>query len=276
MTGMKGRGRGRRPVRRTLAAVVAVPALLLPLAACGGGDGGDGGGKGASSEDGKQGQDKGSGKNGDGGDDGKGGSGASAKPLSEKELRSALVTGKEVAGYQVHPTKDALEGDDKNTPRTSAQCRPLVDIFSADSRQKRSDWAAEGLLKGKKGQFNTQSTVHQVLLAAYEGDDATTFVKDVKSAAGSCKQIVGPEDGKGGKSEKVTVESRPSPGRGDDSVQFALKNSEGRKAGVVVTVVRSGANTMSFMSSSLSGKQVEEPKPVVDKQVAKLEAAARG
>lgn len=42
---------------------------------------------------------------------------------------------------------------------------------------------------------------------------------------------------------------------------------------MLVTVVRSGAHTMSFMSTSLSGERVAEPKPVVDKQLAKLEAA---
>ena len=74
----------------------------------------------------------------------------------------------------------------------------------------------------------------------------------------------------------MTVAARPSPGPGDDSVQFALENSQMKSVGSLVTIVRSGANTMTFMATSLSGKRVPAPKALVDKQLAKLVVAGRG
>ncbi|WP_326689876.1 hypothetical protein OIE63_23800 [Streptomyces sp. NBC_01795] len=296
--------------RRALAAAVLVPALLVPLAACGdkdnggggssseGSDGGKGGKKGGSEQDtgGGAGDDGGgSGEDGKGGDSGKDGEGdkgdkggdsgkdgegdkgdkggdSGLKPLTKPQLSEALLKTADVPGYRVQASDDALGEDDKGTPKTGPECRPLIDVFSLDSKQKRSAWVAETLLKGGKGEMNTQSSMHQVLLAAYGSGGAETFVNELKGAVETCHEITDPEE----EGEKVTVAARPSPGLGDDSVQFVMGNSDMRSIKVLITVVRSGANTTTFMTTSLSGKQEAQPKALLDKQLAKLAAAGQG
>ncbi|MGP3976636.1 hypothetical protein ACTWQF_22020 [Streptomyces sp. 8N114] len=273
-----------RALRRTFAAAAVLPALLLPLAACdsGGDDGGgakssgkkSGGsedsGKGGEADGGKGGEDNGTG-GGKGDETGKPDKGP-AKPLSEEQLRSALLNAKDAPGYRAQESKTALDDD---PPQTGEECRPLIDLFSKDSEQKRTAWVAASLVKGGKGQFSTQSTIHQILLSAYKPGDAETFLGNLKTATDKCPEIVDTPDGSG-KQEKVMVEPQPSPGLGDDSVRFAMTNTENKPYGVQVTVVRSGANTMTFMSTSLTGKGGESPKQLVDKQLAKLESAGEG
>ncbi|MGI5352860.1 hypothetical protein ACQEU8_32470 [Streptomyces sp. CA-250714] len=273
------------PLRHTLAAAAALPALLLPLTACdSGGDSDKGskssdkssssgkndGGKGGGADDGKSGEDNGSGGGNDKGGESDKPDKGSAKPLSPQQLRSALLTAKEAPGYRVQHSKSAL---DDNPPQAGEECRPLIDLFSKDSEQKRLAWVAASLIKGGKGQFSTQSTVHQVLLSAYQPGDAKTFVGNLKTATHKCPEIVDTSDSDGDK-DKVIVEPEASPGLGDDSVRFTMGSAEKKPSGISVTVVRSGANTMTFMSTSLTGKRAEAPKQLVDKQLAKLEAAA--
>jgi hypothetical protein len=252
------------PLRRTFAAAAVVPALLLPLAACG-------------SEDGSGG-DSGSGSGGgSGGDEGGKPDKEPAKPLTEQQLSSALLTTKEAPGYQVRKSNTPLDKD-ADAPQASEDCRPVIDVFVRDSEQKRTAWAAASLVKGGKGKFSTQSTIHQVLLSAYKPGDAETFLGSLKTATNKCSEIADKPDS-GGKQDKVTVEPQPSPGLGDDSVRFAMVSAEeggsGSQGGVQVTVVRSGANTMTFMSTSLTGKGPEQPKKILDKQLAKLEGAGK-
>ncbi|MBO8188496.1 hypothetical protein [Streptomyces spirodelae] len=288
MTPTTRRARPRAALRRTFAAVAVLPALLLPLTACGGGDddgGGKSGGNSGGSSGESQGGDSGKGGEGDGGK-GDGGTGTgggkgdetdkpdkgSAKPLTERQLRTALLNSEDAPGYRVNESRKALDDD---PPEAGPECRPLIDLFSKGSEQKRTASVAAGLLKGGKDQFTTGSTIHQVLLSAYRPGDAETFLGNLKTGAEKCPKIEDKPDGTG-KREKVVVEPQPSPGMGDDSVRFGMTNAKNKPYGVQVTVVRSGANTMTFMSTSLTGKGPEQPKRLIDKQLAKLEAAGKG
>ncbi|MFI8852683.1 hypothetical protein ACIGW3_21190 [Streptomyces sp. NPDC053499] len=276
MTPTTRRTRPHAALRRTCAAVAVLPALLLPLTACGGGD--DGGGKSGGDSGGSSGESHGGDSGTSGGGDGGKGDGTdkpdkgSAKPLTEGQLRAALLNSEDAPGYRANESRNALDDD---PPPAGPECRALIDLFSKDSEQKRTASAAAGLLKGGKDQFTTESTIHQVLLSAYRPGDAETFLGNLKTATEKCQEIEDEPDGTG-KREKVSVEPQPSPGMGDDSVRFGMTNAKNKPYGVQVTVVRSGANTMTFMSTSLTGKGPEQPKRLIDKQLAKLEAAGKG
>lgn len=235
-------------LRRTVAAAVVVPALVFSVAACGGDSGG--GGK------------KGGGAGGGGGEE-------APKPLTKSQLSAALLKTGDVAGYKVRKTADPLKND--NLPQAQSQCKPVLDSFTPDAKQKRKAYVGGSIAKGE---MSTGQSINQVLLASYESDDAEAVLSDLKSGLKTCKEISG--KGKDGKAEKVTIQEAPAPEVGDDSVRFLLSNTTSKSASLSMTVIRSGANTTSFMSLSLGGKEATVPDAVAKKQVAKVEAAAKG
>ncbi|MFG3260317.1 hypothetical protein [Streptomyces sp. NPDC048172] len=249
-------------LRRTVAAVVAVPVLALSSAACSG-DGGNG------EEKDKGGEQQGSG-GGDGGDGG-GGESESARALDKKALRAALLRTGEVKGYRVQPSKkDALPP--RNTLEADKrECAPVSDAVDSKPEQERTAYTSGTVMKGD---FSTGQSVQQVLLAAYALGDAEKWLGDLKGALGKCREFTGKSGT--GEQARVRVEPGGSAEAGDDSVQFTMKDAKEKDAPTVFTVVRSGANTATFMSVSLSGKAVPVAKPVVDRQLEKLESAAKG
>lgn len=242
-------------VRRTAAAAVVVPALVFSMTACGGDGGGEKKGGGSGQEGGS------------------GGGESAAKSLSKAELKKALLKTGDVSGYKVRGTgEDPLKNE--NLPRTQSKCQPVLDSFNPDSKQKRKAYVGASVMKGE---MSTGQTFDQVLLASYEGQDAESVLSDLKSSLKTCKEISG--DGSGDK--KVAIEEAQAPDLGDDSVRFLMKGGASKEGAMSLTVVRSGANTSSFMSLSLSGKQAQGKEPgvppaVAKKQVAKVEAAAKG
>ncbi|GAA2060141.1 hypothetical protein GCM10009801_01410 [Streptomyces albiaxialis] len=246
-------------LRRTVAAAVAVPVLALSVAACSDDGGGDG-------KKGRGGEQQAS-----GGDESE-----QVPPLDEKALRGALLRTGEVKGYRVQPSKkDALPP--RNTLEADeAECAPVTDAVDSKPEQARTAYASGTVMKGD---FSTGQSVQQVLLSAYAPGDAEKWLGELRGAleGDGCREFTG----KSGTGEQARVRVEPDGGggsadAGDDSVQFTMKDAKGKDAPTVFTVVRSGANTATFMSVSLSGKPVPVAKPVVDRQLAKLESAAEG
>ena len=260
-------------LRRTVAAAVVAPALVFSMAACS--DDSAGGKKGDKSEQdaGASGSDSGSGGGGDkseqdGGGSGGGDGAAEAKTLSTAQLSTALLKNGDVSGYKVRKSGDPLK--DADVPPVSEKCAPVLDAFSPSSKQKRKAYVGASV---NKGEMSAGQTVNQVLLASYASGDAETVMSDLKSSLKTCKQIEG--KGKDGKTEKVTIEEAPAPELGDDAARFLLKNPASKSMAFSMTVIRSGANTTSFTSLSLGGKEAKVPEAVAKKQVDKMEAAAK-
>lgn len=267
--GRRGSDLGPR-VRGVLGAAFVVPVLALSLVACSGGsDGGDGGG--GKSKDGQ----------GQGGSDTSGGSsggegGGSAAPLSEKQLKSALLKSGDVKGYRAQRDEEALPQQNSVTA-DDPRCSAITDAVDSEPEHARTAHASGVLLKGGLG---GGGALQQVLLSSYAEGGAGKWLGDLKKALKECDAFTG-KVGSGQKT-KLRIEPGEGVGVGDDSVQFTMRGS-GQNAGggsgetgspTVFTIVRAGGSTASFMSVSLSGKPQAVEKALVEKQYEKLSAAA--
>lgn len=278
----RGRTCGRRGsrlgprVRRALGAALVVPVLAVAAAGCSGssgdgdgGGGGTGGGKSAES----RGQDSGGGTSGSGSGSGNGGDGdGSAVPaLDRKQLNEALLKSGDVKGYRAQrnaedalPEQNTIESDD-------AKCSPITDVVDSKPEQERSAYTSGVLMKGS---LSTGGAVQQVLLSSYEDDGASKWLGKLKKALSSCDSFTG-KIGTGEKTQ-LRIKAGTSVGVGDDSVRFTMEDSQGKDSPTVFTIVRTGANTASFMSVSLSGEPQGVAKALVEKQHEKLAEAGKG
>lgn len=268
-----GRGGSRRGpgVRRALAMAVAVPVLTLAVTACGGGDDGKGGaakgGDGGKKKDSSQGQQTGGGT---GASKGSGGGGGSVPSLDAKQLTAALLKSGDVKGYRVQRgKKDALPLQNKLTS-DDPRCSAIADAFSSTPKHARTAYAGGTLVKGA---LSSGGAVQQVLLAAYGKGEAAQWMGELKKSLGSCRSFKGTVDG--GTKTRLRVERGAGAGVGDDSVRFTLEDAGGKSTPTDFTVVRTGGNTATYVSISLSGKPVPVAKAVLAKQHEKLTAAAK-
>lgn len=273
--GRRGSRLGPR-VRRALGVAVVVPVLAVAAAGCSGssGDGGDkGGGKSAES----RGQGSGGGtsesESGDGGDgsgDGGGGDGSAVPALDQKQLNEALLKSGDVKGYRAQrnsedalPEQNTIESDD-------AKCSPITDVVDSKPEQARSAYTSGVLMKGS---LSTGGAVQQVLLSSYGDDGASKWLGKLKKALSSCDSFTG-KIGTGEKTQ-LRIKAGKSVGVGDDSVRFTMEDSQGKDSPTVFTIVRTGANTASFMSVSLSGEPQGVARSLVEKQHEKLSEAGK-
>lgn len=256
------------PHRALTAAATAslLSALTLSLVACGGGgeeSGRDhGGGHGRTHGDGR---DDG---HGPGGDDGR--DGQAARPLSAAELRTALLRTGDVPGYRAQADpEDPLPAENTIEPNRPA-CEPVTDTVDSRPSHRRTAHTGGVVTKGGLG---TGGTVQQVLLAAYREGEAAAWLEELATAVRRCRAFTG-EVGTGERAElRITPGKRPA--AGDDAVRFTMADARGKDAPTVFTVVRSGANTATFLSIGVSGTPKPVAEAVVAAQVAKLAAAAR-
>jgi hypothetical protein len=267
-----GRGGGRRGpgVRRALAVAVAVPMLVLSACSSGGDDGGDG--KKKDSQGQHKGDDGGGKPGSDGGGDGGsgGGGGDGAQPLSEKQLTAALLKTGDVKGYRVKRNKeDALPPENTMTSQ-DPKCSAITDAMDSKPEHARTAYTNGVLQKGAAP--GAGGAIQQVLLAAYGDGEAEEWFADLKKALGDCKSMTA-KDGTDDET-RVKVEAGEAPEVGDDAVQFTLRVTEDGGSPLVFTIVRTGGNTASFMSISLSGKPKPVAQPLMEKQHEKLTAVA--
>ncbi|WP_019549617.1 hypothetical protein [Streptomyces sulphureus] len=249
-------------LRRAAVVAVLVPAVALPLAACSSGDDdGSGSSSGGSSQE--------------GGDDGRSGGGeASGKPLTGKELKSALLKSGEAGDYRVRYQKDGGPLDTDAVQVNRRECQPIVDLFSPEPAHARAAYASAALAESGVG---TGGAFQQVVLSSYEEQDgaAKTF-GGLRTAVGKCDGFVGSQGG--AKEEQVTIEAGDSADVGVDAVQFTMRPKSSKAGSAMsVTVVRTAGSTATFASMALEGGKAKPMEgAVVREQHRKLEAAEKG
>jgi hypothetical protein len=268
--------------RGAVSVAVVVPVLAVALAACGGGDGGAGGGNAARHAHGA-----GDGKDSSGGARGSGrgrGSGSGQPTPTRARLASALLRDGDVPGYRAQRTRsqDALAAPHTLDTR-GARCAPVADALGAGPDAGRGRTARAGGAVIKKGGLGAGGAVQQVTLTAYRAGGAARELGRLKSALKSCRSLRSEVGGKTAKNLKgakgvKTVTVRIDPGRaphvGDDAARFTLRSGQKGSAPVVVTVIRTGNSTATYLSIGLAGKAVPVPDAVARKQDQKLAALA--
>jgi hypothetical protein len=265
--GRRGSRLGRR-VRRALGVAVVVPVLAVTAVACSDG-GDDSGGSGGKKEDGRS-QESGSGSDSGSVGEGSGESGG-VPPLDQKQLDGALLKSGDVKGYRAQRNKeDALPA--QNTMKADdPRCSPITDVVDSKPEHEREAFSSGVLMKGS---LSTGGAVQQVLLSSYAEGEAEKWMGELKKAVRDCGSFTGQINT--GEKSRLSVKRGKGVGVGDDSVRFTMEDARGKESPTVFTIVRTGANTASFMSVSLSGEPQAVATALVKKQHEKLTEAGDG
>ncbi|MFE3590269.1 hypothetical protein ACFXOY_22460 [Streptomyces niveus] len=276
--GKQGRSGGRRARLRRAAALALVGAVLTGAAACGG-DGatdGDQGGKDART-DGKapastpdatdDAASAGSGESGTPGTSG--GSGA----LSQRDLTALAFTDGEKIGKYTAGEFSLGEPQGEDYTADPATCQPLVSLakgataFDPASEVHRNVDVAEEMV----------GTTVAVQLRSYNGGTAAGVMKALGAAGKACAGGF-VENRAVAKGQYLKVEPVKAPDHGDEAqaYRFTILDVKGTlKLYEYLTVVRSGATTLSFRADILDTKDIGKvPEEIITAQWKKFEAAS--
>ncbi|MEV8403779.1 hypothetical protein [Streptomyces niveus] len=277
--GNQGRSGGRRVRLRRAAALAFVGAVLTGAAACGG-DGatdGDKGGKDART-DGKapastpadDAEDAASA--GPGESDTSGTSGVSGA-LSQRDLTALAFTDGEKIGKYTAGEFSLGEPQGEDYTAAPAACQPLVSLakgataFDPASEVHRNVDVAEEMV----------GTTVAVQLRSYNGGGAADVMKALGAAGKACAGGF-VENRAVAKGQYLKVEPVKAPDYGDEAqaYRFTILDVKGTlKLYEYLTVVRSGATTLSFRADILDTKDIGKvPEEVITAQWKKFEAAS--
>ncbi|WP_327354011.1 hypothetical protein [Streptomyces sp. NBC_01304] len=186
-----------------------------------------------------------------------------AGPLTEAQLKKALVSGSDVPGLKF----DGGPGGDLEKPITvGAECQALADAATINSHPEAKARAAA------MGMPTDFSSMNIVGLLAHEQADATKIVADVRAAVGKCQKF--DADG-GGFSQTKAL---PDPKGGDEGVAYSMmtKGDDGDTQAVTFNVFRSGSTVAVFYSGNIgSSTPGTVPQKLIDAQLTKLEQVAK-
>ncbi|MEV6313909.1 hypothetical protein [Streptomyces sp. NPDC051776] len=262
------RDRARR--QSALVCLLAVPVLALSAVACTG-DGGD-----RASEDrpaagdGKDTEGSGRSQNSNTEEE------KGVRPLTKAELTSALLTKSDVSGYEVEHTRSGGLTPENPTEIDRKECRAIADTIASKPSHRRTASVNATLAKGA---FGGSGTFQALQLSSWADGEARAWLGELRKATGVCASFTGTR--KGGGTTEFTVGDAEGADAGDESVTFSLreKDSGDGKNGdgaLIVTVVRSGANTATYLSLPMAGKADPVEEGVAAEQHEKLKAAADG
>ncbi|MEV8336740.1 hypothetical protein [Streptomyces niveus] len=278
--GNQGRSGSRRARLRRAAALALVGAVLTGAAACGG-DGaadGDKGGKDARTDgkapastpadaDAESAASAGPGESGTPGTSG--GSGA----LSQRDLTALAFTDGEKIGKYTAGEFSLGEPQGEDYTADPATCQPLVSLakgataFDPASEVHRNVDVAEEMV----------GTTVAVQLRSYNGGGAAGVMKALGAAGKACAGGF-VENRAVAKGQYLKVEPVKAPDHGDEAqaYRFTILDVKGTlKLYEYLTVVRSGATTLSFRADILDTKDIGKvPEEVITAQWKKFEAAS--
>ncbi|WP_158997340.1 hypothetical protein [Streptomyces aureus] len=187
------------------------------------------------------------------------------KPLTEAQLKQAVVTTADVKGYRVGDTPDD-EIPEVSVPAKPAGCQALADMFLLST----DPHAAARVSRSLTSLTATDGRVLRVGLLAHEEADAKKVVGDLRAQSGTCKAYEHTDY------QYTGVKALKAPSLGDEAVSYSMTSDiEGTKIPVTYTVVRSGSTLVVFSAmSALGGKAPEIPAALVAAQVTKIEKTA--
>ncbi|MGW8570451.1 hypothetical protein [Streptomyces niveus] len=281
--GNQGRSGGRRARPRRAAALALVGAVLTGAAACGG-DGatdGDQGGKDARTDgkapastpaDGAEDAAESAASAGSG-EPGTPGTPPGSGALSQRDLTALAFTDGEKIGKYTAGEFSLGEPQGKGYTADPAVCQPLVSLakgataFDPASEVHRNVDVAEEMV----------GTTVAVQLRSYNGGGAVGVMKALGAAGKACAGGF-VENRAVAKGQYLKVEPVKAPDHGDEAqaYRFTILDVKGTlKLYEYLTVVRSGATTLSFRADILDTKDIGKvPEEVITAQWKKFEAAS--
>ncbi|MET9496335.1 hypothetical protein [Streptomyces sp. NPDC006552] len=188
--------------------------------------------------------------------------GPGLEPLSKAQLGRAVLTGADVKGYRVGKVSDD-EMPDVSVPADPAVCQPLADMFLLGSEPGAEARAARSVTSLTE----TDATVVQVGLLAYEEADAEKVLAGLRTASEKCDAYEHTDYKYSG------VGPRKAPALGDEAVSYAMTGKiDGETIPMTYVVVRSGSTLAAFSGMNvLDAKRAAVPDAIVEAQVAKVE-----
>ncbi|OEJ62152.1 hypothetical protein BGM19_33110 [Streptomyces agglomeratus] len=217
-------------------------------------------------------------------DDAKGGKGdaAATKAVSQTDLDKLVLAESDLKDHKIVNASKADIAAAKVVTTDKAECKPLVDAMAlrplgrpaATSMRKvmavppkpAKDASPEEKMKAGLGALG--GTITSDTLGSYDGKGATEALAGLRAAGEACADgfsvIVGKDKTKYTKVAPATYTA------GDEAVAFTLTaDLEGMTGTAHLVAVQKGGTLASFYAQSLTGK-AEQPKAVIDAQVAKL------
>ncbi|WP_406488691.1 hypothetical protein [Streptomyces phaeochromogenes] len=189
------------------------------------------------------------------------------KPLSQSELSRAVLTQGDMPGYKFFDESRAKK--DRSARAATKSCQPIVafamapEVSAYDNRL-----ARQSITKGEKPDAS-----YQLTLTSIESESvAEEALKELESAVSACGSgfnvtIYGEEE----KIRRITADKNTS---GNSEIGFSLEYQRGIK--IRYAVMRQGATLARISAAHQSMSEfVAVPQRIIDKQIQKLEKAAK-
>ncbi|MEU7023114.1 sensor domain-containing protein [Streptomyces sp. NPDC046203] len=198
---------------------------------------------------------------------------SNAKALSAADLEKRIIEQADLKGHKVQKFKagESLAADAVATDK--AACKPLADALAAistgtpgASAQRK---AVEVPKKGTDPMAALSTPVTSMVLGSYDADGAEKAFASLKAAGESCTggfTIIA-----AGEKNKITKVTPDTLTAGDEALAWTVaRDMDGESFPIKLAVFRKGNNLASFVTLSMTGAAKEQPKVLIDAQVAKL------
>ncbi|MCZ4125205.1 sensor domain-containing protein [Streptomyces sp. H39-S7] len=247
-------------IRRAVTAAAVLPVLAL-AAACSGDDGGDGDGKGKDGATTAPATSAAASS-----------TGAAKAPLTAAQLRAALVKDADVPGYKIEASKNEAMSPDDAMTTDKPECQPLADPPSTKPKYARKAFVGASVAKADPANLPASVELTQMLLSSHAPGEAAKMVADIRQALDKCTAFTS-TDGTG-KKTPFSIKKGPAVTAGDEAVAYVMADASDKEGGTaLVTVVRTGEATVTYLSVKGSGQAGDPPLVVARKQDTKLKAA---